>query len=139
MVAGSQVSSSFLSALRAHKSHWRAAIADDCGILVYRYGRRGSVSHSSSLCSLWLDPGLHICCLGNFNSLPSRLSDLKKKKDHLLSVYYVQGTEEGTICTVSSGPLNNSADGASLPPLMDEESAAWRSEPMSPSWSTRAT
>ena len=42
------------------------------------------------------------------------------------------GTGVGTAHTVSSGPLNNSARGASLPPLMDEESAAWRSESMSP-------
>ena len=35
MAAGSQVFSSFLSALRARQSHWRAAIADGCDILVY--------------------------------------------------------------------------------------------------------
>ena len=45
MAATWQVLIPFLSALRLRNSHWRAAIADDCDILVYWYGRKHSISH----------------------------------------------------------------------------------------------
>ena len=57
-----QVFFSVLSALRATGSHWRDAVADDCGILGYWCGRRYCISHPN-LCTFPRPPKAQWGCL----------------------------------------------------------------------------